>query len=54
VRCRTARISTLSEEREEIRLPVGRTEATINRQNDSVDKDGVLTCEKCNHTRDIR
>jgi hypothetical protein len=34
-------------------LPVGRMETTVDRQNHSVDKDGVLTCEKCNHTRDF-
>src|ERR1035438_3610202 len=45
--------SALSEEREEVRLPVGRMETTVDWQNHSIDEDGVLTGEKCNHTRDI-
>ncbi len=28
-------------------------ETTVDRQNHSVDKDSVLTCEKCDHFRDI-
>jgi hypothetical protein len=45
--------SALSEEREEVRLPVGRMETTVDWQNHSIDEDGVLTGEKCNHTRDM-
>src|ERR1700677_2769764 len=45
--------SALSEEREEVRLPVGRMETTVDWQNHSIDEDGVFTSEKCNHTRDI-
>src|ERR1700684_3230221 len=45
--------SALSEEREEVRLPVGRMETSVDRQDHSIDKDGVLTGEKGNYTRDI-
>jgi hypothetical protein len=34
-------------------LPIGRMETTVNRQVHSIDEEGVLTCEKCNHTRDF-
>src|ERR1700722_16241064 len=43
----------LPEETEEVRLPVGRLETTVDRQDHSIDKNGVLTCEKRDHTRDL-
>ena len=43
----------LPEEREEIRLPVGRMETTVYRQVHTIDKEGVLTCEKRNDACDF-
>ena len=45
--------SALSEERKEVRLPIGRTESTVDRQNRSIDKDSVFTRKECNHTRNF-
>ncbi len=45
--------SPFTEEREEIRLAVGRMKAAVDRQNYSIDKDGVLAREKRNHARDF-
>src|SRR5471030_3454927 len=43
----------LSQEREEVRLSIGRADSTIDRQNHSIDKDGVLTREKRNYACDF-
>jgi hypothetical protein len=43
----------LFHERAEIRLPVGRIDSTVDRKNRPVNKEGVLTCQECNHPRDI-
>ena len=40
-------------EREEIWLPVGGVKTPVDRQVHSVDKNGVLTREERNHTRDL-
>jgi hypothetical protein len=52
-RCESQFSVSLPEETEEVRLPVGRLETTVDRQDHSIDKNGVLTCEKRDHTRDL-
>src|ERR1700685_3411117 len=42
-------ILALSQEREEVRLSIGRADATVDRQNHSIDKDCVFTRQKRNH-----
>src|ERR1700677_2570415 len=42
-------ILALSQEREEVRLSIGRADYTVDRQNHSIDKDCVFTREKRNH-----
>jgi hypothetical protein len=42
-------ILALSQEREEVRLSIGRADSTFDGQNHSIDKDCVFTREKRNH-----
>ena len=45
--------SVLPEELQKIRLPVGRPDTTVDRQNHSIDKSGVITREECDRAGDI-